>query len=129
MAAIPTTICTLHHFFESFYIDVSSLVYYRSLWVPHYYYVSRQHGKDVGARVVSRQAPAATSTRRSEVFVWRYKRLFPAVSRLNSFLAGNYGAEDGAVGRYRGFDVQSAPGSLPEAKYGRDRCVRGLEIL
>lgn len=102
--------------------------------MPHtttYYYVSRQHGKDVGARVVSRQAPAATSTtRRSEVFVWRCnKSVFPAVSRLSSPLAGNYGAEDGAVGRYRGFDVQPAPGSLPEAEYGRDRRVRGLEIL
>lgn len=39
------------------------------------------------------------------------------------------GAEDGAVGRRRGLDVQPAPGSLPEAEHGRDRRVRGLEIL
>lgn len=33
MATIPTTICTLHYFFESFYTNVSSLVYYRNLWM------------------------------------------------------------------------------------------------
>lgn len=58
------------------------------LAVPLLRYVSRQHGKHVGARVVSRQAPATTPLRRNEVFVWRCRSVFPAESRLIARLAG-----------------------------------------
>lgn len=61
---------------------------------PQQYYVSRQHGKYVGARVVSRQAPAAASTRRDQVFVWRYKRrVFVAVSRARLYSPLDFDAE------------------------------------
>lgn len=92
----------------------------------HYHFVSRQHGKDVGARVVSRQASTATSVRRSKVLFGGIKQSF-AISRKSVQL--EYSAENGTVGWYRGFNVQSASGSLPEVKYGRNRRVRGLEVI
>lgn len=58
------------------------------LAVPLLHYVSRQHGKYVGARVVSRQVPATPLLRCNEVFIWRCRSVFPAVSRLISRLAG-----------------------------------------
>lgn len=49
--------------------------------VPHYW-VSRQHGKDVGARVVSRQALAATSYGAAEFLYGGIREVYPAVSRV-----------------------------------------------
>lgn len=77
--------------------------------VPLLRYVSRQHGKYVGARVVSRQAPAATPLQWNEVFVWRCRSVFRALSRLISHLAGlrcgrmgqSDDAEDSMYGRHQ----------------------------